>query len=282
MTFEGKVVIVTGGSMGIGRAVASAFAANGAQLLLVARSPGPLAETREALRRCHRGVEAMTADVGSPEEAERVVARALELFGGLDVLVNNAGVYGPIGSVHEVDPGAWLETFRINCFGTFCMSRAAVPALIARGGGRIINMSGGGALSPFPNFSAYAISKAAVVRLTENLAEELRPYDIQVNAIAPGMVATRLHRLTLEAGERAGQEFLEKTRRTMDEGGVPAETPAELALYLASPETAGLTGRVISAVWDDWKSIHAHVGEIMEGDVYTMRRIVPRDRGYQW
>ena len=97
MTFEGKVVIVTGGSMGIGRAVASAFAANGAQLLLVARSPGPLAETREALRRCHRGVEAMTADVGSPEEAERVVARALELFGGLDVLVNNAGVYGPIG-----------------------------------------------------------------------------------------------------------------------------------------------------------------------------------------
>jgi NAD(P)-dependent dehydrogenase (short-subunit alcohol dehydrogenase family) len=211
------------------------------------------------------------------------VERAVALFGGLTVLVNNAGIYGPIGRLEDADWDEWEEAVRINLLGTALMCRAALPGMRARGYGKIINLSGGGATSPLPRFTAYAASKAAVVRLTETLAEELRGEGIDVNAIAPGALNTRLLDQVLEAGpENAGRDFHEKAVKQRAEGGVPPEKGAALAAFLASAASDGITGRLLSAVWDDWERLPERRDALAGSDVFTLRRITPKDRGLTW
>jgi 3-oxoacyl-[acyl-carrier protein] reductase len=144
--------------------------------------------------------------------------------------------------------------------------------------GKIINLSGGGATSPLPNFSAYAASKAAIVRLTETLAEEVKGFSIQVNAIAPGAVNTRLVDEILAAGPAAGEEMLARTRRQKETGGVSPEQAAALAVFLASEESDGLSGRLISAVWDDWQNMNGRIDQIMASELYKLRRVTEDTR----
>jgi 3-oxoacyl-[acyl-carrier protein] reductase len=160
------------------------------------------------------------------------------------------------------------------------MTRAILPQFRSRKYGKIINLSGGGATAPLPRFSAYAASKAAIVRLTETLACELKEDGIDVNAIAPGALNTRLLDEVLAAGpEKVGQDFYERSLKQRDQGGASLARGAALATYLASADSDGITGRLLSAVWDDW----AHLGdwreELERSDIYTLRRITPDDRG---
>ena len=211
------------------------------------------------------------------------VDRAVSLLGGLAVLVNNAGVYGPMGRLEDVDWTEWEEAVRINLLGTALMCRAALPAMRARGYGKIINLSGGGATGPLPRFTAYAASKAAVVRLTETLAEELRGDHIDVNAIAPGALNTRLLDQVIDAGPgKVGREFHAGALKQREEGGVPLEKGAALAAFLASANSDGITGRLLSARWDDWERLPERRQDLADSDVFTLRRIVPRDRGLKW
>src|SRR6202158_5282688 len=151
------------------------------------------------------------------------------------------------------------------------------------GRGKIINLAGGGATSPLPKLSAYAASKAAVVRLTETLAEELGEFSIDVNAIAPGALNTRLVQEILSAGPDAvGKEFYQKSLKQRDFGGVPPEKAARLCVYLASEMSDGITGKLISAQWDPWDILHSFRGQLSKSDIYTLRRIVPEDRGWKW
>ena len=198
-------------------------------------------------------------------DIDKLVRTTLDRFSQIDILVNNAGVYGPIGPAWEVDPSEWRDALTTNLVGAFLMCRAIVPILIGQRRGKVINMSGGGAATPFARYTAYAVSKAALVRFTETLALEVADYNIQVNAIAPGFVATSLHQRTLEAGERAGAEFLRKTKEELERGGVDPAIPAALVAFLASDKADRITGKFISKT-----------------DVYTLRRIVPRDRGMNW
>jgi NAD(P)-dependent dehydrogenase (short-subunit alcohol dehydrogenase family) len=149
--------------------------------------------------------------------------------------------------------------------------------MISRRKGVVINLSGGGAVNPFPHFSAYSTSKAAVVRLTETVAEEVKEFNIRVNAIAPGAINTRLLDQVLEAGERAGKEFYTRAKEQKERGGTPPEIGAELAVFLASRQAEGLTGRLISAVWDDWKSLPNHMKELTNSAMFTLRRIDGRN-----
>jgi 3-oxoacyl-[acyl-carrier protein] reductase len=163
------------------------------------------------------------------------------------------------------------------------MCREVLPAFRRQGYGKIINLSGGGATAPLPNMSAYAASKAAVVRFTETLAEETREARIDVNAIAPGALNTRLLEEVLAAGpERVGRAFYERSLKQRDTGGVPLEKGAELAVFLASAASDGITGRLLSAVWDDWANLPARRDVLAQTDVFTLRRIVPEDRREKW
>jgi 3-oxoacyl-[acyl-carrier protein] reductase len=197
------------------------------------------------------------------------------------VLVNNAGVYGPMGPIESVDWQAWEEALRINLFGTVHMCRALIPLLKARGFGKIVNLSGGGATAPLPFISSYAASKAALVRLTETFAHELRDARIDVNAIAPGALNTRLLEEVLAAGpEKVGDDFHRRALKQKEEGGAPLDKGAALAVFLASARSDGISGRLLSALWDDWESLPESQQRLAQSDVYTLRRIVPEDRGW--
>jgi len=283
MMLKDKVSIITGGSMGIGKAIALAFAREGSHLVLTSRTESELEAARQELENfVSTRVEVFRADVSKPKEVKDLVDFTLAKFTTIDVLVNCAGIYGPIGFVTDIDSEKWIEAININLYGTFLCIRAVLPTMIENKKGKIINFSGGGAASPRPRFSAYSASKAAVVRLTETLAEEVKERNIDINAIAPGAVNTRLLGQVLEAGEAAGKDSLAKSIKQKEEGGVPPEKVAELAVFLASSESDGLSGRLISLQWDNWRKIPKYLDKVMSSDIYTMRRIIPKDRGYQW
>jgi len=213
----------------------------------------------------------------------RLVADALERFSRVDVLVNNAGVYGPKGLIEEVDWDEWERAVRVNLFGSVLCCRAVLPHFRANGYGKIIQLSGGGATSPLPRLSAYAASKAAVVRFAETLAEELDGTGIDVNAIAPGALNTRLLDQVLDAGpERVGDSFYARALEQQASGGTPLDLAARLAVFLASGASDGITGKLISAPWDPWEELGRHADDLRGSDVYTLRRIVPADRGLSW
>ncbi len=224
LTLTGKTVLITGAGRGLGRAIARACWESGANLALCARSEGELRETAEELRRQRPGqqVLAVTADVGRVEDVESLFARIESEMPPLYGLVNNAGVAGPKGPVETNDWAAWVATVEINLLGAVYVCRRALGGMRARGAGSVVNISGGGATSPLPNFTAYAVSKAGLVRFTETLAAELRSTGIRANAVAPGLLATRLVDEVIAAGpEATGREHWEKAVRARDEGGAP-------------------------------------------------------------
>lgn len=286
MALRGRSAIITGASQGLGLAIATRFVEAGASVLLMARGDELLQQAADELRQHARPgqiVMAQAGDVSNPEDCLSIVSRANECLPQLTILVNNAGIYGPIGRAEDNDWDEWMRAIQINLFGTVLMCRAVLPHLRAQGYGKIINLSGGGATAPLPRFSAYAASKAAVVRFTETLAEEVRDAHIDVNAIAPGALNTRLLDQVLAAGpERVGQAFHERARKQHEEGGAPLEKGAVLAAFLASEASDGITGRLLSAVWDNWPELPARQQYLARSDIYTLRRIVPEDRGQKW
>lgn len=279
----GKRIVITGGSMGLGHACAEACLQAGAQVMICARTEGPLSQALEGFQqKGFLGVEARVADVTNQSQVDAVFQAALTRFGGLEGVIHSAGIYGPIGPVTDVDPAAWFDAIRINLFGTFLVARQACQIMKTRGGGRIVLFSGGGAAAPFENYTAYACGKVGVVRFTETLSQEMRSFNIEVNCVAPGFVITRLHQETLAAGERAGKAFLENTKRQIESGGVPAAVGAGAAAFLVSDLAKGISGRFVAAPYDSWDAWPNHLDEIIGTDVFTLRRIVPKDRGKDW
>jgi 3-oxoacyl-[acyl-carrier protein] reductase len=216
-------------------------------------------------------------------DVDRLMTKARQIFPCLHILVNNAGVYGPKGLIEDVDWGEWLKAIEINLFGSVMMCRAILPYFKAQRYGKIVQLSGGGATNPLPKISAYAVSKAAVVRFVETLAEETRDDHIDVNAIAPGALNTRLLDEVLAAGpEKVGQDFYERAVKQKTQGGAPLDKGAQLAVFLGSAASDGLTGKLLSALWDPWDRLPEHLSELRQTDVYTLRRIVPEDRGIKF
>jgi NAD(P)-dependent dehydrogenase (short-subunit alcohol dehydrogenase family) len=254
-------VLVTGGSLGIGLAVAQLLAARGSELVLVARDARNLEHALDSLE--GRGHASYAIDV-SDEDAWAAVT-----MDDLDGLVCAAGVMKPIGPIGTYAPAEFARTLEINVVGTLLAIHHCLPALQAREGS-VVTFGGGGATAPLPRFDAYAASKAAVARLTENLASTIAP--LTINCVAPGFVATRLHDATLEAGaEAAGPEFYEKTRATVEAGGFPASEAAELVALLLG--NVPFSGKLISAQWDPWRDPDFHQRLARDADLATLRRI---------
>ncbi len=268
---QDKVCLIAGASGAIGSAVAERFHREGARLALGTRSRK--AHTYLAGSSVGCRTLPLQFDVACWREVSDAVARVRKHFGSLDVLVNCTGVQGPIGPAHALAAEEWARTMEINLLGAFHLVRAVVPLMIAGGGGKIVHLSGGGAAYARPFFSAYAASKAALVRLTETLAEELREENIQVNAIAPGPVRSRMWDEMRAAGAAGGPKALREIAEMEETGGVPAGRAAALALFLASSRSDGLTGRLISGVHDRWEEFPGKISEIMNTEGGTLRRV---------
>jgi NAD(P)-dependent dehydrogenase (short-subunit alcohol dehydrogenase family) len=278
---RGRAAIITGANQGLGLAIARAYVEAGASVLLCARDAAKLDEAAASLGSPER-VIAEAADVSSERDVERIVRRAVDAFGRVHVLVNNAGIYGPLGPIDDVDWREWVRAIEINLLGSVLMCRAVVPHMREHGYGKIVQLSGGGATNPLPRISAYAASKAAVVRFAETLAEELREAHVDVNSVAPGALNTRMLDEVLAAGpERVGAAFFERASKQRDEGGAGLERGAALAVFLGSAASDGITGKLLSALWDPWEALPERLADL-RGDVYTLRRIVPKDRGLTW
>lgn len=256
-----KRALVTGGSMGIGLAVAEVLAAAGYQLILVARGADALERAMASLPGAGHAWHALDVSDGRAWEA-------LELR-ELQGLVCAAAVMDPIGPVGEYSPDAFRRTLEINVLGTLLAVHHCLPALRAAGGS-VVTFGGGGATGPLPRFDAYATSKAAVARLTENLATTLAP--LTINCVAPGFVATRLHEQTLTAGPTlAGAEFYARTEREVAGGGFPAAEAGKLVQLLLSG--VPFSGKLLSAQWDPWRDPAFHERLVREPDLATVRRI---------
>jgi len=276
--------LITGGSQGLGKVIAEHFLREGANLVICARSEKELSAARSELAKNFpkQKMFARTCDVSDEKQVNELVAFALRELGSIRALILNAGVYGPMGPTESVSFDEWRRAMDINLFGVLLPCRAVIPHFKKAGCGKIIVLSGGGATNPLPNISAYAASKAAVVRLAETLAEELRLFRVDVNAIAPGALKTRFVDRVLEAGpEKVGKDFFAKNKKWSEEGAVPLELGARLAVYLASVDSDGITGKLISAQWDPWEKLHEFKADL-NSDIYTLRRIVPKDRGKKW
>jgi len=285
-SLEGRAAIITGASQGLGLAIAQAYVTAGANVLLCARDKEMLEKAHgEVTKRAGRNqtVVVQVADVARPADVKRLVDRAFRTFPRVHILVNNAGVYGPMGPIEEVDWGAWVKAIEINLFGSVLLSRRVLPHFKAHRYGKIVQLSGGGATNALPWISAYAASKAAIVRFAETLAEEVREYRIDVNSIAPGALNTRLLDQVLAVGpQKVGKDFYDRALDQKEQGGTPLEKGAELAVFLGSAASDGITGKLVSAVWDPWENLPDHREHLHQTDVYTLRRIVPKDRGWNW
>ncbi len=279
---EGRAALITGGARGLGLEIARAYLREGARVVICARSTAALDAAQEELAAAGE-VHAHAADVSVPEAAQELVTFAAETLGGLDILVNNAGVYGPKGAIDEIVWAQWVRAVEINLMGSVLPVRFALDHLRQSERGKVVQLSGGGATSPLPMLSAYAASKAAIVRFSETLAHEVADDGIDVNAIAPGALNTTMLDEVLEAGpEAVGEAFYAKAVQQHENGGTPLERGANLAVYLGSRRSDGITGRLLSAVWDPWEELEQHAETLRDSDIYTLRRIVPAERGQGW
>jgi NAD(P)-dependent dehydrogenase (short-subunit alcohol dehydrogenase family) len=264
---QNRVCLIVGASGTLGSAVAETFAQAGARLALTGR--GVIAEAVGEQAHTLR----LKLDIRSQTEVHSVLQRVRDELGSLDVVVNCSGIQGPIGPAQTADLEEWVRAVETNLFGCFYLAHAAIPIMLSQRGGKIIFFSGGGATSARPFFSAYGAAKAAVVRLTETLAEELRDQGVQVNAIAPGAVHSRMWNEMRAAGAAGGQKLLEELKQMDRTGGVPPERAASLALFLASNRSKNLTGRLISAVHDNWEEMEPRIATIMSTEAGTLRRV---------
>ena len=261
-----------------------AFWESGAHLVLLARDAGDLDRQLAALEpRPAQVALPLAADLSQPTAVQHLVESLRSRLPRLDVLINNAAVQGPIGPLWRNDWHSWLEALQVDLLAPVALCHAAAPWMIESGGGSIINLSGGGASGPRPNFSAYATAKSGLVRFSETLAQELQPYNVSVNCVAPGAMSTRMLDDIIRAGaDTSGAGEYDQAHRIRREGGASLQNVAGLCLFLASAAARGITGKLISAAWDPWPSLLQHSGDLTGSDVYTLRRIVPRDRGLTW
>tara|TARA_Y100000588_G_C14069880_1_gene845322 strand:+ start:81 stop:959 length:879 start_codon:yes stop_codon:yes gene_type:complete len=285
-TLSGRTAIITGASQGLGREISKRIVAAGANVMLCARNYGLLEETEQELNSLlveNQKIFIKRCDVSNQEEVNSLVNETFEKLCGCQILVNNAGIYGPKGTVENQDWDDWKKAIEINVYGPVLMCRALIPHLKKQKYGKIIQLSGGGATKPLPNFSVYAVSKAAIVRFSETLAEEVRSFGIDVNSIAPGALNTKMLQEVLDSGpEKVGKDFYENALNQKNNGGTPLNLGADLAVFLASSASDGITGKLISAPWDKWMDWPKHLNELGISDVYSLRRIVGRDRGFDW
>ena len=267
MKLKDQVAIITGGGRGIGKAVAEGFAREGARVVIASEIEDELAQVSREL-----GVDHLKTNVTRIGEVKRLIKHTVSKYGKIDVLINAAGMQVPIGSLLEVSATQWRKTVEVNLIGTMLCCKFSLPSMISNKKGKIINIGGGGAISPRPNFSAYASSKAGVIRFTETLAEEVKEFNIDVNAIHPGSVNTQMNADVVAAGlDSAGEAEFRNAVEVQSGNSVSLADVQEFITFLASNDSDGITGRTLYNVWDAWRDLTKE--SLESSSLYTLRRI---------
>ena len=252
MKAKNKNVIITGGTVGFGKALAEKFLSEGANISICSRNEQQLFDIQSELlsKFPNQIILVKKCDVSIEKDVKEFIAYSLDTFKTIHVL--------------------------LPC-------RELIPHFKQNKYGKIIVLSGGGATNPMPNLSSYATAKAAVVRLVETLSKELLSYNVDINTIAPGAMSTRMMQQVIDAGpEIVGDEFFKKNQNWKQNGATSMELGTNLAVYLSTADSNGVTGKLISAQWDDWKNFGNHLNDLQNSDIYTIRRIVPEDRNKKW
>ena len=283
---QGRTAIITGASQGLGLAIAMQYVEAGASVIICARDEGMLSDAVDVLKRSgsdDQGIFHMVGDVAESESVDALIDFAIDKMGRINILVNNAGIYGPKGPTGSVDWVQWVQALNVNLLGSVLRCRGVITHMKRQGYGKIVQLSGGGATNPLPNLSSYAVSKAGIVRFIETLAIEAADYAIDANAIAPGALNTRmLDEILVSDPEPVGKEFYARALQQKASGGAGLEKGASLAVFLGSAASDGITGKLISAIWDPWEELDRYKADLEDSDIYTLRRIVPSDRGLDW
>lgn len=264
-------ILITGGGSGIGAALAKELSAQGHSIIICGRREKNLRE----IAKTNKNICYCVCDVSDEESVINFLNFVKGKFEHIDVIINGAGLFGAIGRFDKTDSKMWKKTFEINTLGVYLVTKHFLDLLLHSAVKKIINFSGGGAFGAFPNYSAYAVSKAAVVRFSENTAAELAHMGVQVNCVAPGFVATDIHEATLEAGDENAGEHFKKTKAQLKEGSVPMEVVVDCVKFLISHDSDGLTGKTLSASFDRWDTdiFKKSIKQITVSELYTMRRI---------
>lgn len=265
---DGQVALVTGGGRGIGRAIALALSTAGAMVAICARSEDEIALVADEIAGREGHALAVRCDVSCRSQVEDLVSKVEATFGPVDLLVNNAARPGPVGPLAATDADDWWQSMEVNVRGPLYCARAVLPGMLRRGRGRIVNISSGAGFEAWPMASAYAVSKAALYRLSENIAAETRGRGVAVFAISPGFVRTAMNDWCLSCGEPSIEQLFAELYAGNDD--VPADAAAALVTYLASGAADILSGRNLD-VSNDVADLVSRATEIQEHDLYVMR-----------
>jgi 3-oxoacyl-[acyl-carrier protein] reductase len=270
-------LVLTGSSTGIGRALAERLLTRGHHVWGLARSDQSDFAARNPDFRASR------CDVSDWPQVSRAVAEVSAAWATVDGLIACAGLQGEVGPAVSADPLRWSATVRANLDGTYFAIRG-FHALLARAPrAKIVCFSGGGATKPRARFSAYGVAKTGVVRLVETIAEEERGRPLDINAVAPGAINTRLTAEVLALGPAvAGEAEYAAAQKQQAGGGASLAKALDLVEWLLSPASNGITGRLLAAPWDPWPTLDQHAARLAASDIYTLRRIVPEERGEKW
>ena len=283
---KNKTALVTGASKGLGYEIAKSFLKHGSNLIICSRNHIQIKKAYKKLNKIKKSNQKIfyaVADVSSFKQVNELVNTSIKKFKKIDILVNNAGIYGPKGNIEKTNWNDWIKSLQINLIGSILLCRAIIPHFKKNNKGKIIQLSGGGATGPFPFFSSYAVSKAAIVRFVEGLAKEVKNYNIDINAVAPGPLNTNMLKEVLKAGpKKVGIEFYKKSLAQKRTGGTSYKKACELILFLCSKYSDGINGKIISALWDDWKNWASNKQLLQNSDVYTLRRIIGKERDFEW
>ena len=281
-----RTTIITGASSGLGFEISKAFLKAGSNLIICSRSKEDLSNALDNLQRFKnpsQKILSLPTDISIENDVDNLITESFKKFKSIDILVNNAGIIGPKGNFEELDWDKWKYALDTNFLGSAYLVKKLIPTFKKNNFGRIIQISGGGATSPLPLQSIYAASKAAIVRFIETISLEVKEFNISANCIAPGQLNTKIMDEYLKAGpDKIGKSFYEKVQKQFKSGGAPIEKAVNLALALATEKYPFLRGKLISAIWDDWENFYKFKKELNSSDVYTLRRIIDKDRGFNW
>tara|TARA_B100002051_G_scaffold223802_1_gene218632 strand:+ start:624 stop:1583 length:960 start_codon:yes stop_codon:yes gene_type:complete len=284
--FQDKTVLITGASKGIGYEIAKSYLKYGANLMICSSNSKNIKKSYtklERMRKKNQKIFYSVTDVSSPKKVKKLVSFTIRKFKKIDILINNAGIYGPKGCIEKIDWDEWVKTIKINLFGSVLLCRSVIPHFKKNNKGKIIQLSGGGAASPVPRISGYAVSKVGIVRFIENLTSEVKKYKIDINAVAPGAINTNMLEEVLKAGpKKIGVYYYNKALKQKKLGGSSFKEACDLILFLGSKYSNGIKGKLISALWDDWKNWPNYKKFLKNTDIFTLRRITAKDRGFSW